>query len=123
MSKIGCTHQKTLVVDNFKAFFFLFQIGFFDGLVPTVLLHSWLTFLYRNGFQHKLAVEVRYQVTLLIGDLYRDIERRQQRVGDLIFYNFRHFMAVLGDDRVATRWGWGRDVTSPSSKCRKVGVG
>ena len=78
MSKIGGTHQKTIVIDDLKAFFFLFQIGFFYGLVPTILLHSWLTFFNRNSFQHKLAVEVRYQVTLLIGNLYRFIEKTKR---------------------------------------------
>ena len=79
-TKNGCTHQKTLVVDNLKAFFFLFQIGFLSSLVPAVLLHRWLTFLHRNSFQHKLAVKVRYQVTLLIGNLNRYIWKKKEMV-------------------------------------------
>ena len=44
---------------------------------------------------------------------------------NLIFDNFWHFMAVLGDHRVTTRcswYCWGRDMASASSKSRKVGV-
>ena len=63
------SHQEALIVDDLKALLFFFQVRLLSSLVPAVLFHRWLTFLHRNGFQHKLAVKVRYQVALLIGNL------------------------------------------------------